>query len=275
MFKSFHTARMTGILEALLIICLALVCARIIWVLLAPQSLIVSQNVAPSGGQALSAVPQREASDLSVLVSMNPFSLVPQDKVPGTPALSAPETSLNLTLQGVRANGEGAGVAFLRLPDNRSLRAEIGDKILDGVVLEYVFADRITLRTRGNLENLYLRKGEPATGLLAGPPEPARADQVRTVIFEDFIKNVSFVPVREGGQRTGYRLSSRGNPNTLAQSGLADNDLIQSVNDLAISDLDSEDIFDVLRESSTTVFVVARKNQTMEIPVRFSEGKTK
>ena len=260
-----------GGLEIGLIAVLAVVCGPIVWQIAAPSEVlgIPVTYSAPQKNFALVA-----GADLSILTQYDPFTA----NVTGTSsdshaAENAPETSLNLTLKGVRSASDGTGVAFILLPDNRQLRAEIGDEILDGVALEYVFADRVTLRVRGELENLYRREPGASSGILAadGASVTADAATVRDVSSAAFLGGVNLVPVRESGVRNGYRLTPRADANVLISAGFEPGDIIRQINNRAISQMDSEDLQELMLSTAQIDFDLERAGEAARVSVRFSE----
>jgi len=74
----------------------------------------------------------------------------------------APETSLKLTLFGLRMEDGGAGSAIIQLPNGRQDRFAVGDTIIDGVTLACIHANWIEIRRAGRAESLFF-KGEDAT----------------------------------------------------------------------------------------------------------------
>jgi len=148
-------------MEAGLILALAYVCSQGVWN--AVNIYQLSEDEAGVSGirDFVSAQTVKYDSDFTILARNNPFlSSRQEDAQIDAATLDPPETGLNLKLKGVRAKGDGTGVAFIVLPDNQQIRADIGSEILDDVVLKHVSHDRVNLLTRGQLETLYLRNPE-------------------------------------------------------------------------------------------------------------------
>lgn len=261
-------------IEAFLVLALAFVCSQIGWRVFAPSGFAggsgVSQNVS-------SAVPLKYTTqDKSILTRLNFFSSeVRKGASVRAEGIDAPETSLNLILKGVRANGEGRGVAFVLLPDNKQVRANVGTEILDGVQVEYVFEDRVTLRTRGKLETLFLRTDKAG---IAGVGENRATGEVRSsvrakaarVSAAAFSSGVSMAIVRENGTRRGYRLVPRGNSAVLTEAGFQTGDIIIRVNGRAVSEIDSEDLRALLQRPGGLDFTVNRAGDGIELSVEFT-----
>lgn len=81
----------------------------------------------------------------------------------------APVTTLNLTLVGLRAEGEGRGSAIIQTPDNQQRPYAVGDEILDGVTLAAVEAGFVTMRRAdGAVERLGFAERASLIGGAAG-----------------------------------------------------------------------------------------------------------
>ena len=261
--------------EAGLVLGLAFMGSQLFWQVVSPSGVSVSPQVGDLGPSASAAGP---VVDLSILTTSNPFLPRERAETPvSAAALNAPETRLNVQLKGVRANGDGAGVAFILLPDNRQVRASAGTEILDNVEVKYVFEDRVTLLTRGELETLYLRDPErEASGLVveAATREEPVSGPARTgeVSAQRFLQSVSFAPVRENGARVGYRLRPRSDAEALRAAGFEPEDIVRRVNASPVSKIDGEDLQELLRRAGIVRFEVERAGETVRVSVRFLEG---
>ena len=215
-----------------------------------------------------------------VLVASNPF--LGQDRsgqIDNVAVLNAPETSLNLTLKGVRAVGDGKGVAFILLPDGNQVLARIGSEILEGVEVEYVFEDRVTLRTREGLETLYWR--DPENRAAAARPEDI--DQVTeedgqlilhgdNVSAKRFVSDVSFVRVEDNGAPVGYRLTPKRQSGALQIAGFQDGDIILEVNEFPVSEIGGEELQELLQIATVFEFYIERDEKTERVIVEFEQG---
>lgn len=282
------------ILELSLLIGLAYVCSQLFWQIVSPSAPAGHNGGFSQAQQTGLGANSQQVTDRSLLWTMNPF--VEQDRS-ASPALGtasiidAPETSLNLVLRGVRATPDGRGVAFILLPDNTQVRAEVGTEILDDVRVEHVFGDRITLRTRGELETLFWRKSEDGqSGLLAlraagdtqpqqaqaGAPRPqraaSRADARQLSSFADLLRGVSLSAVEENGERTGYAVGVRGSAKTLRLAGFEPGDIIREVEGVPVSDLMPEDLEELLFGLQIAAFDIERGTEALHIEVEFSQG---
>jgi len=261
---------------------LAVMIGNMVWSLAArPGS--PSPGAAIVGTQVHFDVAGDDLGKYNILTTFNPFaSKGDQQAVVNRATLDAPETSLNLVLKGSRAAGEQLGIAVIQLPDNRQIRAEVGDEILDGVVLEYIFANRVTLSQGGRLENLLMRDGEASVILPAGSravERTARTSERRptratpTVSVTQFWKTVQLQTVRENGTRNGYRVLPRGDDSeALAAAGFQINDIIRAVNSTPISKLDSEDLQELMSANRPVQFDVERGGLSVQVQTTFRRG---
>ena len=227
------------------------------------------------------------AEKYAILTASNPFTLKADLQATANIAtLDAPETSLNLVLKGARAAGDQQGIAVIQLPDASQVRVQVGDDILDGVTLEYIFADRVTLKRDGAFENLYMRdiEGEPNVILRAGTsgdgvdvardvrtPQPkARRGGVNRVAAKDFWRGVEFRALNEAGVRKGYKVSARGTSGALQAAGFEPNDIIRAVNSTPISKINAEDLQRLMSADQPVRFEVEREGQTVQVQTGLS-----
>ncbi|MEZ6000861.1 type II secretion system protein N [Hyphomonas sp.] len=227
--------------EVLLIAGLAVILAKIGWLIVEPggavlgqQPMVLRSNVdGEPAGKTL-------VGDMTLLVTSNPFSLMAE---PVEDVQEAPETNLNLVLKGVRASADGTGVAMIVMPNNRLSIFAPGETILDGVVLDRVYGDRVTLRKDGQIEALLMSSGADRLSVLSSPgdPEPrtsgsnaAGDDGLISTTASDFLANLAINPVHRGQDFVGYEISSRGDAALLELSGLKSGDIILSVDGVSI-----------------------------------------
>jgi|GEM_PF-6695362 len=219
-------------------------------------------------------------NDYDILVTANPFS--GQDRglaLDNAAALDAPETSLDLRLQGIRAIGDGKGVAFIRLPDGKQVLARVGVEILEGVEVEYVFDDRITLRTAEGLETLYRRSPDRSVtneGASQSPDEEQYSFEFEVygqdLTAQKFISDVSMVLVEDNDAPKGYRLTARRQSGALSAAGLRSGDILLEVNEFPVSEIDVADLQDLLLAASVFEFYVEREEKTERVIVEFAQG---
>ncbi len=130
------------VVECVLIAVLALLFARLAWLVISPSNSVATYTQRPlpspmrGAASALAA-----ATDRTLLVRTNPFQQGEADVI----VQDVPETNLNLDLDGLRMSTEGgeAGNAIIRTPDGIGKNYSVGDEILAGVTLERILSDRV------------------------------------------------------------------------------------------------------------------------------------
>ena len=273
------------LIEIGLTIALAVMVGTSIWAILA-QSDETAVGPAFAGAQTSFDPNTENPERYAILQEINPFSILSEDEqsVADSAVIDAPETSLNLVLKGSRAVGDQQGIAVIQLPDNRQIRAEVGDEILDGVVLDYIFADRITLNRSGKLENLFKRDSEGETSVIlpAGsgeikrdtPPANSGSSSGKHIISaSDFWRNVQLTIVRDEKKvHRGYRVLPRGNAEVLSSAGFEPNDIIRAVNSKPITEIDSEELQELTNASGAVRFEVERDGRTVQVRTEFTRG---
>ncbi|WP_375209863.1 type II secretion system protein N [Hyphomonas jannaschiana] len=227
--------------ELLIVAGLAILAAKIVWLVIVPGGAVsgtlpmVQSQSAVSGGTARELV-----GDMSLLVTTNPFARVAETV---EDVQEAPETKLNLVLKGVRASADGTGVAMIVMPNNRLSIFAPGETILEGVVLDRVYGDRVTLRKNGQIEALLMGSGADRLAVLSEPGDPSPRktgsqpeDEGRIIstTASDFLANITINPVHRGQDFVGYEVGSRGDEQLLEQSGLRSGDIILSVDGIPV-----------------------------------------
>jgi len=145
------------IVEAALIVLVAIQCARLVWAAVTP--------VGPIGDWKPGAT--RAADGPSALSGFDPFFRLSADAGPAT------VTALNLTLHGIRQDqATGRGSAIIATPDGRQRSFAVGDEVAPGVRLTGVAFDHVTIARGGSTEQLFMRQPDSAPAPTA-PTAPA------------------------------------------------------------------------------------------------------
>lgn len=167
-------------LELLLLVLLAVQCARLFWALLTP--------LGPVGEWKDLDAMRPVAPPTAALGAFDPFFR----QAPGAAAAPVVVTSLNLRLSGVREDrATGRGTAFITLADGTQQMFVVGEEIEPGVVLTAVRFDHVTITRGGAAEQLYLDQspagatpgasgasGAPAAPPASPPPAPVTVTPV-------------------------------------------------------------------------------------------------
>lgn len=150
-------------------------------------------------------------------LNFDPFHRVASGlPVPENTGEDAPETTLNLTLTGLRAGPDGS--AFLKTPDNKQAVYHIDDEIITGVTLQSVAPGYIVLSLNGRLERLTFERENKIT--LAAAPKNT------SVSVSTLMSSVKIERVADGGATKGFRIKARGGAVNLADYGLQDGDVL-------------------------------------------------
>jgi len=144
-----------GWLVALLVIVCAIWLAQISWMLVQPTVTAKAPQVMPAVSDG--ANQGQDWLQISRGIGTREFFGqvdVVVEAVAEIPTLEAPETKLNLTLQGVMAKGDGQGFAVIAEGRAAGKVFSLGEDIFGQATLSKVFGDRIILDRRGQLETL-------------------------------------------------------------------------------------------------------------------------
>lgn len=181
----------------------------------------------------------------------------------------APDTSLNLTLHGVLALGGGDGYAIISDQAKKNQFYQIDDEISSGVTLTAVFPEYVLLNRSGRDEKLRLPRADAPdfTSVDARPNNNSGliktkntfAEKVRPTsasgntatptlsnVRKQLTKNptalkdyllISAASDPESGKFQGYKVNPNKNTSDFFYNlGLADNDVVISVNDISLND---------------------------------------
>ena len=151
-------------MELLLLVLLAVQCARLFWAMLTP--------LGPIGEWKDLDAMRPVAPPAAALAEFDPFFR----QAPGATGAPAPVvvTSLNLRLAGVREDrATGRGTAFITLANGSQQAFVVGEEIEPGVVLSAVGFDHVVVTRGGAPEQLYLDQSPPNAGGGGQPGPPA------------------------------------------------------------------------------------------------------
>ncbi|MEM7005234.1 MAG: type II secretion system protein N [Pseudomonadota bacterium] len=282
--------RLRLFVESALTVAFAVLVARLIWLIVAPGS-VTSTNpgiVSASSGRSISAV--GVPADRSLLVKQNPFvrSAVSSSESASRldQNIDAPETELNLRLTGIRAlsGGADAGSVWVIKPDGEEVLVGVGEAIMDGVTLEQIHTDRVTIRSRGRLETLSRRNDDDsflgAAGVGDRPADrsyerrdqstntPAVGEPVGAMAL---YSGTNFRPVIDGGRTLGYQLSPRGGSIAFRQAGFQAGDLLLSLNGMSVEIFEDEDFIEFFIDQSRMEALVERNGVEVIIQLTLTE----
>lgn len=275
--------------EFSLVIILALLGAKLIWVIASPSDSVATYTERPlptpmRGASSTLAI----STDRTVLISVNPFDQGETELV----VEDVPETSLNLQLDGLRMSteGGGAGNAIIRTPDGRGSNFRVGDQILPGVTLERILSDRVIINRDGADETLML--GGRGVGLsvisddsqvvtdngIAETERDTGAESRETGVItgrlagpDQLFGAINAGPVMTNGSLSGYRLNPIGSADTMRQAGLEPGDVLLQINGTSVVNLDMTDVIDRISAMQTAVLEVNRNGSQRTVRLSFGE----
>ena len=243
-----------------LVVLIALSSAKLVWSLVssddADQAPFVSQNTAPK----LVAPPPPKpdyGAQIARLHLMGKATVVSNAPVVTE---NIQDTSLNLTLSGVLALGNGEGFAIIENQSNKHKFYQIDEEVTSGVTLHSVYADYVLLNRSGRNEKLSLPKAkQPSSGLVKVNTNTPRASSSRSLrnsvtrsaapeptlanLKQQLNKNPSSLAQHvaisaaqdDSGKFIGYKVKPNGPSSTLFNElGLVENDIVVSINNISL-----------------------------------------
>jgi general secretion pathway protein C len=207
--------------ELLLLVLIAVQCARLFWILAAP--------VGPVGDWR-PANPLAAPADSSVLATFDPFFRLNGAAGPTV------VTALNLKLYGVREDrSTGRGSAIIALPDGRQMSFAVGEEVMPGVTLTAVGFDNVTISRGGAAEQIFLDQSQPAQAVgvpAAASPVLAPAAPPPTG------QPINFQPRIENGRVTGLMVSAGADGQAFRAAGFVQGDVIVAINGQRINSME-------------------------------------
>ena len=267
-------------LQLLLVILLAMLLARVGWLLIAPADAVSTLTVRPLPTPIQQTTRANVRGDLSLLLTTNPFvsSGRTADVVP-----DAPETTLNLKLVAIfMSTDPTADSATIVTPDNQMGRFQPGEEIIPGTRLERVLSDRVIISRDGSEETL-MRGGREAGLSVIGTPSDARqqtstVQQPRTAMFSPGVTArtllASMNPIAEtdNGAVEAFILQPRSNPGLMQDAGLEPGDRLIRINNRPVYELDTAALAAELGSAQTVSVTVLRGGEARNLDIRFEEG---
>lgn len=236
--------------EVVLVCAIAAVAALLTWKLLPGEGPRVDTR--PAAAAAARPTPgDAEAVDIASLHLFGQARESPRERAEPVPA-DAPETRLNLRLQGVFAVGDGSGFAIIAVGNADEAVFTVGDRVAGQARVNGIYSDRVILERDGTLETLRLATEEVETRTTATDAERAasgnrdmqrivgNARELRSRLMRNplqLARMVRFQPYLRDGELIGYRIQPRAaDADLLAGIGLEPTDVITSINGIELSD---------------------------------------
>lgn len=201
-------------------------------------------------------------------------------------------TSLNLKLQGLISSTNQDEARAVIADGNSQALYSIGEKLPQGnnVKLAKILPQRVILDNNGRYESLWLYSEEDFKGSAAyanyrdNTPEPLDepteqvSEQVTATVRPDQIPRsindvVRFSVYREDGQMVGYRVRPGRERELFDQVGLQTNDVVTSVNGIAVDDpRQVRAIYQELKTATSAQLEVKRDGQSIPISISLDTG---
>ena len=272
------------LVEIGLVLLFAVIVARLVWLIVAPQASVsvLEQRPLPS---PIASTAQAISANRSGLIRRNPFASGTVAEIP-----DAPETQLNLHLAGVFMSTDSfGGTAQVTTPDNQTSRFTIDSEILPGVTLQRVLSDRVILRRNGETETLMLggRTGglsvigdgsQTSTAMPSQtntngpvPAEPTPALDGQIADPDVLLRAVQPTPIERNGRLYGYSLSSRGSADAIAAAGLAPGDVLLEINGTSVSELDVNELANEIGYNNVAILRIERDGKLQTVRLKFDE----
>lgn len=294
MLAQLPFARVQQGINVALVIWLLSSLATAVWLLVpeAEQPAVIAVAPAPA------AAPSREQADLAGLQALNLFgdatgasaaeeATAPADSV----AEDAVKTRLDLQLVGlVKSDPASESVAVI-ISKGLADQYRVGDTLPVGsqVKLAKVLLDRVIIDNQGSYESLWLWD---ETSPVAGAATPSAAQPLRDMRSNPAITDMArgyrerllnnpaslaeairIAPQTENGVMVGYRVAPGRDQQEFSALGLAEGDVITSVNGISLSDPSQAlEVYKIMRSAREATFSVLRAGQNLELAVSLDDG---
>lgn len=210
----------------------------------------------------------RDRATYDTIVAFDPFYRKSDAAAVQT---KAPESSLKITIAGLRVSEGGAGAAIIDVQGDGQKLINLGEEITSGVTLSRIFTDRVEINRRGIRETVYMTK---RSGLLHGQASneasetPTAASNGSDVDFSDILTRIRLVPVRDEANRriSGFRVAEETPLSLLSGAGLAVGDIIKSVNESRLSSFERlQELGEDLQTATVITIEIERRGQKMTL----------
>lgn len=237
-------------LEAALVLVLAVQAARLLWAVLAPV------------GPLASPAPVGLPAQLPALSALDPF-------FGGAAGNAVPAADLQgWRLFGVRSDAAG-GSAILARDQSAQAAYRPGDELAPGLVLDSVHAGHVLVRSAG--ATLRLDLPTPATSPAGASPAAASAPAstlptasagTADVDPAQLLARSALKQLDEGGRSAGYTLMPQADGPLLRQAGLRPGDVLLRVNGQPLAPGTFAELADELKRNPSATIEFEREGQT-------------
>ncbi|HEX4974911.1 MAG TPA: type II secretion system protein N [Pseudomonadales bacterium] len=260
-----------------LVIVLAHAMAKLTWLLIETPGPVKAEAISSTARVSTRPASQQAGHEIA---AWDLFGTLTSDSTPATNLpVQAPDTSLQLTLEGVYMASEAKNSSAIISENGAAKRYHIGEEIQQGVSLYEVQSSHVILKRQSRFETLRFadpelqqvpinqsapRREAPVAKVQVnkGIVNGIRSGQIRSVQdvldnygehpaeqFQHFLLESGLQSTYEGGE-PGLKISANTSSDILKAVGLMPGDILRSVNDYAITELQSNDT--LMREILTS-----------------------
>ncbi|MES2626671.1 MAG: type II secretion system protein GspC [Pseudomonadota bacterium] len=228
----------------------------------------------------------RSDVDLARVQALNLFGAAPISGAPSSQsvAINASQTSLNLRLEGVVLAIDANRSAAIIVVGGKQATFRVGETLPVGnqVKLASVHNDHVIIDNDGATESLWLydgktdapgTQGSPAASVVSGTTtdvinrlraQRANAPAVAATLGEI----IQVAPAQANGELLGYRLSPGVKLKEFVQLGFQQNDIVTSVNGIALNDMRNlPQLYSLMNEATEVSFSLLRNGQPQTLQI--------
>ena len=176
------------------------------------------------------------------------------------------ETSLNLKIKGIIHDAMSSeSLALISRSEEEAKVFKINDTVVQGTRLHSIYADRIILDNRNDLESLKLTKEEAPTSITKIIDNDIKPLNQFGAELADTIRPT---PYFKSGKQAGYRVYPGNDRKKFMSLGLLSGDLITSVNGMILNDPQKAMmIFQDIEKESQVTLTITRNNESIELKI--------
>ena len=176
------------------------------------------------------------------------------------------ETSLNLKIKGIIHDAMSSeSLALISRSEEDAKVFKINDTVVQGTRLHSIYADRVILDNRNDLESLKLPKEEVPTSITKIIDNDIKPLNQFGAELADTIRPT---PYFKSGKQAGYRVYPGNDRKKFMSLGLMSGDLITSVNGMVLNDPQKAMmIFQDIEKESQVTLIIMRNNESIELKI--------
>lgn len=196
-------------------------------------------------------------------------------------AIDAPETRLNLQLQGILAAEDDApSLAIIRSGQTEKIYAP-GDTVSGGARVHAILADRVILRRSGQLETLRLpRLGDKLEGIEISESAPVEDAGAAPLELgeplprdpESLAELIRYRPILRDGSIYGFQVQPGQDRAAFVKAGLRPGDIVTAVNGTALNDpAEATQLMSKLQEADNITLTLERDGNLISVNLNMTQ----